>query len=190
MKVNLYVDMDGTLYRFHDDILDEEGQVQIEKMYEVDFFLKLKPFENLVDTINRLHENNNVEIYFLSAVSDEYIEEDKKAVLRRDFPWVDVDHMLFPYCGCNKAEFVELFQERELENTDILLDDYNQNLEQWLDHNGTSIKFVNNINHKGIGLYGGDKGNIWEKELVRYDDLNLYESISKTIRELSKEKER
>ena len=31
MKKRVFIDMDGTLYRFHDHILDESGHVQIEK---------------------------------------------------------------------------------------------------------------------------------------------------------------
>lgn len=52
---------------------------------------------------------------------------------------------------------------------DILIDDYNVNLEQWKDKGGTSIKFVNNINHQGKGRYGGDVGKLWEHEILRYD---------------------
>lgn len=52
MKKRVFIDMDGTLYRFHDHIVDESGHVQIEKMYEPDFFIKLDPFENMKDAIN------------------------------------------------------------------------------------------------------------------------------------------
>ena len=38
-KHRVFIDMDGTLYAFHDDILDDEGAVQIEKMYEKDGIL-------------------------------------------------------------------------------------------------------------------------------------------------------
>ena len=52
MKKRVFIDMDGTLYRFHDHILDESGHVQIEKMYELDFFVKLESFENRKEPIN------------------------------------------------------------------------------------------------------------------------------------------
>lgn len=55
MKKRVFIDMDGTLYRFHDHIVDESGHVQIEKMYEPDFFIKLDPFENMKDAINQCH---------------------------------------------------------------------------------------------------------------------------------------
>ena len=63
------IDMDGTLYRFHDHIVDESGHVQIEKMYEPDFFIKLDPFENMKDAINLLYsvDKEEVEIFVLSS---------------------------------------------------------------------------------------------------------------------------
>ena len=62
MKKRVFIDMDGTLYRFHDHILDESGHVQIEKMYELDFFVKLESFENMKEAINLLHSVDKEEI--------------------------------------------------------------------------------------------------------------------------------
>ena len=162
MKKRVFIDMDGTLYRFHDHIVDESGHVQIEKMYEPDFFIKLDPFENMKDAINLLYsvDKEEVEIFVLSSADIKEVVEQKNYCLDRDFPFIE---------GIRVG--------------DILIDDYNVNLEQWKDKGGASIKFVNNINHQGKGRYGGDVGNLWEHEILRYDMkpkdivLNLEEII-------------
>lgn len=41
-KIRIFVDMDGTLARFHDENL------YLERMFEKGFFRDLKPFENAV----------------------------------------------------------------------------------------------------------------------------------------------
>ena len=180
MNTKIFIDMDGTLYRFHDEIL-YDGEVQLEKMYEENFFKRLKPFSRMIDAVNELHDNLKYEIYFISAVNEKDIELQKLFVLKRDFPWIDDEHCLFPFCGSNKGEFVEYYFEHELTPNDILIDDYNKNLEDWSKRNGSSIKFVNNINHKGKGKYGGDVGNIWNHDLIRYDSDCIVKDIIKII---------
>lgn len=173
--------MDGTLYRFHDHIVDESGHVQIEKMYEPDFFIKLDPFENMKDAINLLYsvDKEEVEIFVLSSADIKEVVEQKNYCLDRDFPFIDEEHRLFPKTWESKTEKIP----EGIRVGDILIDDYNVNLEQWKDKGGASIKFVNNINHQGKGRYGGDVGNLWEHEILRYDMkpkdivLNLEEII-------------
>lgn len=181
MKKRVFIDMDGTLYRFHDHIVDESGHVQIEKMYEPDFFIKLDPFENMKDAINLLYsvDKEEVEIFVLSSADIKEVVEQKNYCLDRDFPFIDEEHRLFPKTWESKTEKIP----EGIRVGDILIDDYNVNLEQWKDKGGASIKFVNNINHQGKGRYGGDVGNLWEHEILRYDMkpkdivLNLEEII-------------
>lgn len=42
----IYLDMDGTLFRFHDT-----EHEYIERMWEPGFYRNLKPFQNLVDAV-------------------------------------------------------------------------------------------------------------------------------------------
>lgn len=61
-KIRIFVDMDGTLARFHDENL------YLERMFEKGFFRDLKPFSNAVDAIKRIIDNHpNVDVYVLSA---------------------------------------------------------------------------------------------------------------------------
>lgn len=167
MKKRVFIDMDGTLYRFHDHILDESGHVQIEKMYKPDFFVKLESFENMKDAINLLHsvDKEEIEIFILSSADTKEVVHQKNYCIERDFPFIDDGHRLFPKTWESKTNRIP----EGIHVGDFLIDDYNVNLEQWKDKGGTSIKFVNNINHQGKGRYGGDVGKLWEHEILRYD---------------------
>ena len=61
-KIRIFVDMDGTLARFHDENL------YLERMFEKGFFAGLKPFDNAVEAIKHIIDNYpNVDVYVLSA---------------------------------------------------------------------------------------------------------------------------
>lgn len=73
-KIRIFVDMDGTIARFHDENL------YLERMFEKGFFRDLKPFSNAVDAIKRIIDNHpNVDVYVLSAtITTPYCLEEKK----------------------------------------------------------------------------------------------------------------
>ena len=170
-KKRLFIDMDGTLARFHDDILDAEGHVQLEKMYEPDFFKNLKPFRNVVEGIQLIIEkfSDKVEFYIISSATlgnpPGFVEQ-KNAWLDKFLPEIDAEHRLYPEIGTNKTKIIP----GELTINDYLLDDYNKNLKEFEKACGQSIKLVNNINHMGLGRYGGSAGALWGGPIVNYAD--------------------
>lgn len=65
MKMRIFVDMDGTLANFHSEVK------YLERMFEKGFFENLKPYANMIDTVNRLlDEPYNYEVFILSACVD------------------------------------------------------------------------------------------------------------------------
>jgi len=137
-KQRIFVDMDGTLARFHDE------DRYLERMWEQGFFEQLKPFENAVDTVKLLAKDPNVEVYILSAaieVEPPYCVAQKHAWLDRYLPEVDKQHRIFTAVGENKAELIP----QGIRKSDVLIDDYNKNLDEWQQYGGHSVKFVNNI---------------------------------------------
>lgn len=150
----LFVDMDGTLARFHD-----EAQY-LERMFEKDFFRNLKPFEEIVEAIKTFKDNNpDVEVFILSAaVSGEppYCRSEKHAWLDEHLPCIDRDHRIFTRVGEPKSKYIP----GGISLNDFLLDDYNVGLEQWVADGGRAIKAKNNINHKGLN------GALWRGSLV------------------------
>lgn len=155
-KQRIFVDMDGTLARFHDE------NKYLERMWEEGFFAQLKPFENAVDTVKMLAQDPSVEVFILSAAIEgepPYCVAQKHAWIDRYLPEIDKTHRIFTSVGENKAELIP----HGINASDVLIDDYNKNLKQWREQGGHSIKFVNNINHKGL------VGELWQGDLIHHD---------------------
>lgn len=165
MNKKIYIDMDGTLCRFHDT-----EHRYIEQMWEPGFYQGLKPFEEFLKGISLCMERNpDAEFYILSAYLDTeppFVREEKRAWLHEHLPQLPEEHMIFVPAGQDKALFLDTFTA-----DCYLIDDYNKNLREWEDAGGTAIKFINDINNRGLGAYGGEKGSLWNGFSVSYHQL-------------------
>lgn len=155
-KVRLYVDMDGTLCNF-------EGEINyIERMYEPGFFLNLKPYTRIVNAINKIVESGEAEVFILSSCVEgepPHCKIEKSEWLDNYMPGIDEQHRLLVAMGADKSKCVTGYG---LTSRDILYDDYNTNLVEWLDSGGTSVKCLNDRNGKGlrgISFYGDSISN-------------------------------
>ena len=149
----LFVDMDGTLAVF-------QSVDTLEKLYEKDYFLNLRPQINVIDGIRFIIKNHpEVEVFILSAVLSDspYAIPEKNAWLDKYLPEVDAVHRLYPKCGESKKEFLER-EQGGIEQNDFLLDDYSKNLHSW-DPPAKGIKVMNGINGKN-GTWVKDKVSI------------------------------
>ncbi|CBL34706.1 Uncharacterized protein conserved in bacteria [[Eubacterium] siraeum V10Sc8a] len=171
-KIRIFVDMDGTLARFHDENL------YLERMFEKGFFRDLKPFENAVSAIKELVKDNTSEIFILSATVNSCSLEEKQEWLDRYLPEIDKEHRIFTSLNVPKSEAIG----HRLTDKDILIDDYNKNLLEWQKAGGTSVKAKNNINHKGL------HGELWKGDLIDITDTaeSIVERMTKII--VSREK--
>lgn len=61
--------------------------------------------------------------------------------------------------GISKSEYIP----GGIQSDDILWDDYNKNLEEWVANGGVAVKCKNNINHKGL------IGPIWQGLIIAND---------------------
>lgn len=163
-KKRLLVDMDGTLARFHDQAN------YLERMFEKDFFRELEPFTNMVEGVRQfMQEHPDVDVFIVSArVIGEppYCEVEKNAWLDRYLPEIDREHRIFTDIGHSKAEYLPGGATKD----DYLLDDYNKGLNLFMYDGGSVIKCHNNINQRGLGAYGGEKGQLWTGAMVHVDD--------------------
>lgn len=166
-KVRIYVDMDGTLARFHDEVK------YLERMWEEGFFEQLKPFQEMVDGIKLLKQQNpNAEVFILSAAIEgepPYCQRQKHEWLDRYLPEIDKEHRIFTKIGTPKADYIK----GGVKMTDILIDDYNKGLEEWQRFGGTAVKCHNNINHKGL------IGKLWDGKIIH--NFEAPEKICKDI---------
>ena len=143
-KIRIYFDMDGTLAVFH-------KLKTFEELLEPGYFKNLTPNQSMVDAAKLLTQNENFEVFILSA----YLTEsktalnDKQAWVDEHLPEINRDHRIFVPCGTNKSE-----QIPTPSGTDILIDDYTKNLKAW---HGIATKVLNGINNNT---------NRWEGPLV------------------------
>lgn len=166
-KTKIYIDMDGTIARFHDENL------YLERMFEKGFFRDLKPFENAVAAIEKLVNDSTAEIYILSATLNSCSLDEKNQWLDKYLPNIDKDHRIFTSLNVPKSEAIG----HQLTDKDILIDDYNKNLLEWEKAGGTSVKAKNNINHKGL------HGELWKGEIVDVVNGDIYSDICKLANE-------
>ena len=137
-KRRLFVDMDGTLAVF-------TPVDTMETLYEKGYFQSLEPIKNAVAGLKLfIKENPETEVFILSSVLSDspYALKEKQAWLTQQLPEIDTAHQIFNPCGTDKSAFVP----GGITATDILLDDYTDNLLSWQNHGGTAIKFMNGIN--------------------------------------------
>lgn len=176
MKKRLFLDMDGTLARFHD-----VDKTYIEAMWQQGFYVDLKPFENMVAAVKVfIREHPEVDVYILSAVLDTdppFVVDEKNAWIDKYLPEVPAERRIFTRAGHNKADYIG-----GICTGDYLLDDYNKNLHEFKAAGANAIKFRNDINHQGKGAYGGEKGALWSGAMVSYDAAP--EEIAKQLAEI------
>lgn len=145
-RQRLFVDMDGTLAEF-------KTVDTLETLYEKDYFLHLKPNENVLGAIKQLIADNDFDVYILSAylTDSRYALEEKNAWLDKYLPELPQEKRLFVPCGTDKSVSVPGL----IRPDDYLLDDYTKNLSEW-EPPAKGIKLINGINHTN-GTWQGDK---------------------------------
>lgn len=158
----LLVDMDGTLARFHDET------DYLERMFEEGFFERLQPFTNVAESI-RLFIRNHPEIRVCTcsaAIDSPYCVAEKDRWLDRYLPEIKIENRIYTEMGRSKAEYLEGGASRDI----YLLDDYNKGLHMFQYDGGSAIKCHNNINQKGLGAHGGERGYMWTGPMIHTDD--------------------
>ena len=158
----VFFDMDGVLARYR--------QVPYEEMLKEGFFAELDPQEEALEALKSLARDPGLEVCVLSAVIGEnpYALGEKKrwlaAQLGEDLLNVK---SFFPLCGTSKRDAVP----GGVRPTDILIDDYNMNLNDW-GRQAVPIKYLNGINDRH-GSWKGLRASGSAESIVR----TVYEAI-------------
>lgn len=181
MKKRLFIDLDGTCAEWKDlkvlihideaekaspEAIEKEIQRQVyDILHQKGYFYNLKPYQNVVDAINLIVQNEaDIEVFVLSAAISEQAIADKNKWVSEYMPEIDMAHRIYTPDGEDKS----LYIPGGLNKTDTVLDDYNKNL-----HNSEppalAIKVLNGVNH----------GASWTGNKIRYDKPS--EEIAKNI---------
>lgn len=124
-KVDMYIDMDGTIAEYH--LYNPE---EISKKMEEEY-LKNEPLKNVIDVLEEISKINNIEMYILSLSKTKKITEKKKIWLKKYVPfikeenWIILTKEIGEYSNENRNEIkgknIELRQKDY--DKSIMLDD-------------------------------------------------------------------
>lgn len=177
MCKKLFVDMDGTLYKW-DEHLDDK-----EKLYKKGYFITCRPHLKMIEGIKTFIKNNpDVEVFILSAYFDDslYARREKDMSLDYFLPEIKRENRIYVPYGTIKAEFAAMHQKvGKIDDTCFLLDDYSKNLHEWEAYGGIGIKCKTKIN--------GTKGT-WHGPQIYYkeDDITIAETLKSYMSGVSK----
>lgn len=124
-KVDMYIDMDGTIAEYH--LYNPE---EISRKMEEEY-LKNEPLKNVIDVLEEISKINNIEMYILSLSKTKKITENKKIWLKKYVPfikeenWIILTKEIGEYSNENRNEIkgknIELRQKDY--DKSIMLDD-------------------------------------------------------------------
>ena len=124
-KVDMYIDMDGTIAEYH--LYNPED---ISRKMEEEY-LKNEPLKNVIDVLEEISKINNIEMYILSLSKTKKITEKKKIWLKKYVPfikeenWIILTKEIGEYSNENRNEIkgknIELRQKDY--DKSIMLDD-------------------------------------------------------------------
>lgn len=133
----LFVDLDGT-------VAEWKTVKEFEELYTQGYFSTLQPYQAVIDAIEMIaNPSNNVEVFTLSAVISDspYAIPEKMDWIDRHMPFIGRTHRIFTVYGESKANAIP----GGIRSSDVLLDDYTMNLNQWVQH-AKAVKLLNGIN--------------------------------------------
>lgn len=124
-KVDMYIDIDGTIAEYH--LYNPE---EISRKMEEEY-LKNEPLKNVIDVLEEISKINNIEMYILSLSKTKKITEKKKIWLKKYVPfikeenWIILTKEIGEYSNENRNEIkgknIELRQKDY--DKSIMLDD-------------------------------------------------------------------
>lgn len=143
-KKNLFIDMDGVLAEWREDQTAKDT-------YRKGYFENLRPYSNVVDAVRQIISlYPDIYVYILSAVypDNNHAISEKRCWLKKYLPEIADENIFFVDCGCKKSVICP-----GMSFDDVLLDDYNANLDDWKQHGGTAVKVYNEVNSPVSTLY-------------------------------------
>ena len=146
-KPRIYFDMDGVLARYERHAYKGDNPLYLNTNKH--YYKNVPKDERMSPVFKAIITNTDVNTFVLSSLSKIgsgfiYQKHDKSDWLETHYPMFDLNNFI-PVMA-EKRTIAEYLTGRPLTVTDILVDDYNHNLQAWKDAGGTAIKYINGEN--------------------------------------------
>jgi len=141
-RPTVYIDMDGTLAVWNNKSLKNPNEAMtLDEIMERGYFRNLEPIAEMVEKARFLKEDCGFNVAILSKAYFHAIEE-KTEWIKENMPFIDTEHEVF-FVPCENIEAKKGNFIPSLGLRDVLIDDYNVNLDEWY---GTAIKIITDKN--------------------------------------------
>lgn len=113
------------------------------------YFRNCKPDEKMIKALELLKHIYHVNINMITEVQSNLKREqksDKRTWLKNYMPFIDPTSE-YHAVTIPKATYVQKINKKKLSSQDILISDFNQDLQPWAKAGGTAIKYANGINN-------------------------------------------
>jgi 5'(3')-deoxyribonucleotidase len=176
--MNYYFDMDGVLAKYNRAAYDGEPPLFLQK--NAHYFGEIEPDQKMIEVMYRLYtmfQNTEHNLYILtslpitSAIFNEHFH-DKISWVQKWLPFIKVQNIYISVTS--KRDAIEFIKGTTLDKNEILIDDYNPNLEEWRDAGGIAIKYCNGINSPD-SFDGPIVHQDWDIDLICAHLTNVYE---------------
>jgi hypothetical protein len=175
-NITFWSDQDGVIATYEPDAYEGEDENNLPFMQPgIHYFRNLIPDKKIINVYKNLHYKNNIPINVITNIINEptlYDEHahDKLLWTKKHMTFIDTDNHFFTIPVPNKkCDFVTKHLNRPLRKTDILISDYNKDLEPWHENGGTAIKYGNGLND--TWSWHGDKLSPFSTSYEMYDQI-------------------
>lgn len=143
-------DMDGVLVKYvRDDYVQRADGTY--PFHQKGHYAHKAQDKRAVNLFNKCVNSCKGDVFVITSIPD---IENSTGILIDKITWLDnnVDkfdigaHLIAP--TTNKMSHIEWIRGAQLRKSDILIDDFNDNLYSWMARGGTAIKYLNGINSK------------------------------------------
>lgn len=145
-----YFDMDGVLAEYNWDCYEGDNPPYLTK--DSHCYKDLKADVRAIEVMRKLHEHHKPVCVLTNPTNlgHLYVEQvqDKIEWLNRYVPWLDTQTQFIAIPG-SKRNIIQMIRKPKktpITINDILIDDWNPNLNAWNQAGGLGIKYCNNIN--------------------------------------------
>lgn len=167
----LFIDFNGTLAEFRCD----DGP---DKYAAKGYTATLLPQENVVEAVRYIIKNKLMNVVFTGAVLPyEYCIEERYQWMKKYLP--EVTEFIFSDYGKSKLSAMINYGIRK---GDVLLDDYNVNLQEGIDHAVIPVKLVNQVNDMHHSWCGARVSAFTDPEILAMQIVGISEMQKRRIK--------